>query len=330
MTKISVGVERLSAEILGAYRAFELDRAEAGEVALKWAMSAEDESFAVARQDGRIVGISAYIKTGMTLNGNLRVGHQAVDSFVSSDMRGKGIFTRLARAYHDHAVRSGAGLIWGFPNDNAAHAWFHNLTWYEHGQLPFLIRPLRAGYFFRKLGLPFDFSIGWARDEHLSPVSTIGDWADALWADVSGKIGCGTIRNAHYLKHRLLDAPHARHYRIVADTDPRTASIVATRDARKHGGHIAYLMEALGGASLADLLRSELARLRETGVELVLAWSYPWSPNYRELRRAGFIPLPERLRPIRIRFGTQPLVDAAACANAPGQWYLSYLDSDTV
>ena len=330
MREISIGIERLSPDILLAYQAFGLDRADPGGASLQWAMSAEKETFAVARQGGQIAGISAYLETCMTFGGTIHVGHRAIDSFVSSDMRGKGIFTRLARAYHDHAVRSGVGLIWGFPNDNAAHAWFQNLAWHEHGQLPFLIKPLRAGYFLRRLGLSFDFSLGKERNEDLSPIDKIGDWADTLWSNVSAKIGCATIRNARYLSHRLLDAPQASSYRIVADTDPRTPSIVATRDARKHGGHIAYLMEALGGDSLADLLRSDIARLRDTGVELVLAWSYPWSPSYRVLRRAGFIPLPEPLRPIRLWFGTQPLVPAAACANARAQWYLSYLDSDTV
>ena len=42
------------------------------------------------------------------------------------------------------------------------------------------------------------------------------------------------------------------------------------------------------------------------------------------------MPLPERLRPIRIWFGCTPKTASAARVNQSGQWYLSYLDSDTV
>jgi hypothetical protein len=258
------------------------------------------------------------------------IGLQAVDSFVADEMRGKGIFTRLALTYEDYARQSGASLVWGFPNDNAAPAWFRKLGWHSHGQVPLLVKPLRAGIFFRKLHLPIDFPVSCARDQNLAAATDIGDWADSLWEKTAPAIGCGTIRDREFLSHRLVRTPRAGHYRVVANQNPRTAAIVATREETKHGGRIGYLMEAMGGTSLEELLMSELGRLRGRGVEVVLAWSFPWSPNHRALKSAGFLPLPEPVRPIRIWFGSRPQTEAAACANEAGQWYLSYLDSDTV
>lgn len=86
----------------------------------------------------------------------------------------------------------------------------------------------------------------------------------------------------------------------------------------------------LGGPPLQALLMSELGRMVSRGVEIALACSFPWSPNDRALRKAGFMPLPERLRPIKIWFGSTPKMTQADRANREGQWYLSYLDSDTV
>ena len=106
--------------------------------------------------------------------------------------------------------------------------------------------------------------------------------------------------------------------------------MVATREAAKHGGRIAYLMEAMGGPGLANLLQSELARLRDRGTELVLAWSFPWSPNYRTLRKCGFLPFPRALRPIEIWFGAKTYSRRGAEAADLNNWYLSYLDSDTI
>jgi hypothetical protein len=107
------------------------------------------------------------------------------------------------------------------------------------------------------------------------------------------RVGCGTARDRSFLTHRLLKSPSASVYRIVASEQDRGA-IVATTEATKHGGHIGYLLEAMGHSDLDGLLASEMGRLRDRGVEVVLAWSYPWSANHRSLRKAG---LPRDFRP---------------------------------
>ena len=137
------------------------------------------------------------------------------------------------------------------------------------------------------------------------------------------------MRDSSFLQHRLFDGPHSGSYRVVAETSA-DGGLVATRQAEKHGGQIAYLMEAMGGDCVKGMLNSELARLRNRGVELVLAWCYPWSPNYRHLRACGFMPLPERSRPTRIWFGGRASSNHGKFAETKSNWYLSYLDSDTV
>lgn len=330
MSEPVITIEPISDELLAAYKHSGMERGKAGAQAIEWAFGSNSSPFAVARHDGTIVGISGYIQSRMQFGQKSGTGVQAVDSFVSETMRGKGIFTRLAQAYDEHARHSGTDLVWGFPNDNAAPAWYGKLSWHRHGQVPFMIKPLRAGFFSRKLKLPIDFPLTFARDQHIEAVTRIGDWGDALWDKFAPQISVGTIRDRAFLQHRLVDAPQASAYRVVADTASNSAALVATREADKHGGRIAYVMEAFGGSSLQPLLISELGRLASRDVEVALAWSFPWSPNYRALRKAGFMPLPERLRPVRIWFGSTPKTTLADSANREGSWYLSYLDSDTV
>lgn len=329
MNDLSISIESLNDDILAAYAASGMERGKAGQAGLKWAFHNNTRPFAVARLDGQIVGISAYIRSSLNLSGQYGVALQAVDSFVFEKARGKGVFTALARAYENHAREEGADLVWGFPNAKAAPAWFGKLNWNPLGQVPFLIKPLRAGFFLRKLRLPIDFPLTFSTDQKLSPIQAFGDWSDALWSSLSSGISCGTVRDRSFLSHRLLDAPSASSYRIVAAEHDRGA-FVATTEAIKHGGHIGYLLEAMGHSDLEGLLASEMAHLRDRGVELVLAWSYPWSGNYRTLRKAGFFPLPERLRPIQIWFGCRTVSPLATAAADKGNWYLSYLDSDTV
>lgn len=330
MTEAVIAIEPLGEELVDAYVASGMERGKAGRQPIDWAFGSNPAPFAVARHDGAIVGISGYIQSRMKFGEKIGTAVQAVDSFVSESMRGRGIFTRLAQAYDEHARQCGTDLVWGFPNDNAAPAWFGKLGWHRHGQAPFMIKPLRSGFFGRKLGLSIDVPLTLARDQHVTAVTEIGDWGDALWDRIASKVGVGTIRDRAFLQHRLCDAPHASLYRVVADTATNSPALLATREADKHGGRIAYVMEALGGPSLLPLLMSELGRLASRGIEVALAWSFPWSPNYRDLRRAGFLPLPERLRPIRIWFGSAPKTRQAGRANGGRQWYLSYLDSDTV
>ncbi|MEZ4238042.1 MAG: hypothetical protein R3F59_18230 [Myxococcota bacterium] len=103
----------------------------------------------------------------------------------------------------------------------------------------------------------------------------------------------------------------------------------------KHGGRVGYVMEVLHvpddhrageillGAALDDLVAS--------GADVALAWCLEHSPNRTTYRRLGFRSLPESVRPIELHFGVRAL-DAppdAALGNRRN-WYLSYLDSDTV
>ena len=330
MTDPVISIEPLSDALMDAYLASGMERGKSGRFAVEWAFRNNPAPFAVARNNGQIVGISGYIQSRMQFGSETGIAFQAVDSFVSESMRGKGIFTQLARAYDAHAASSGGDLIWGFPNDNAAPAWFGKLGWHSHGQVPFLIKPLRAGFFCRKLRLPLDFPLTRARDQNLSSIAEVGEWGDALWDLAAPDIHVGTVRDRAFLNHRLFNGPQAEQYRVVASPDNTAPAIVATREAEKHGGRIAYVMEALGGLSLEPLVMSELGRLASRGVELALAWSFPWSPNYHTLRKAGFVPLPERLRPIHIWFGSRPKSGLSTLADDKGQWYLSYLDSDTV
>lgn len=324
-----ITMEALTDALIEFYAESNMDRGVAGRSAIEWAFAGNSAPFCIARREERIVGLSAYMQARIKLGARTGKAFQAIDSFVAAEMRGKGMFTQLARAYAEHAVQEGADLVWGFPNDNAAPAWFGKLGWVNHGQVPFMIKPLRAGYFLRKLKLFGDFPLSFTQDQNLQPIDSVGVWADDLWRNFSSGIGCSIVRDSTFLQHRLFAGPNAKGYRVVAEQGA-DGGLVATHEAEKHGGHIAYLMEAMGGDCLKGMLESELARLRNRGAELVLAWCYPWSPNYRHLRACGFMPLPERIRPTRIWFGGRASSDHGKLAETKNNWYLSYLDSDTV
>lgn len=327
---VRITIEAITDEIVATFARSGLQRGQDGAAEIAWTFGSNPAPFAVARIGDEIVGISAYIQHRMTVGREVCSGFQAVDSFVFPAARGRGIFARLATAYEDHLVRCGADLVWGFPNANAAPVWFGRLGWTNFGQLPFMVKPLRASYVLRRLGLaaaPASFTNAATTASATSPV---GDWVDVLWSQFAGDRTVATRRDMAMVGHRLLSGPHHSEYHVATVEHAVDGALVATRLATKHGGRIAYIMEAFGGRSLPDLLQSEIARLRNAGAELALAWCLPHAPNRAVLRRCGFVTLPERLRPIRIWFGAKPLSNRGALAADSANWYLSYLDSDTV
>lgn len=330
MAEFEITIEGLSDEVIEAYGMAQLQRVENGPEPIKWAFKDNPKAFAIARTEGKIVGLSSYIQSHMKLSNSVGSSLQAVDSFVMPQARRKGLFSKLAVAYRNHAEQTGSDLVWGFPNENAAPVWFDRLGWTPFGQVPFLIKPLRAGFFLRKLGINRDFKISRETDYNALRVTSLGEWVDPLWEKIASDIGVCRQRDREYLQHRLFNSPASASYRVVTSPDALQGAFVATRQTEKHGGRIAYLMEAFGGDDLRSLITSELGRLSDQGTELVLAWSYPWSPNYSTLRKCGFIPLPERLRPIKIWAGASPISQIGTPAILKSNWYLSYLDSDTV
>ena len=345
MMPIDYSVQPFSAEIVAAYRRlFPESATEKSDAQLSWRFERGPHGpglFAVARAGGdrQIVGMIALVATRLRIGSTLQSAYQAIDTVVDPAFRGRGVFIGLGQAAQDGSNHDGR-IIWGFPNANAASGWFGRLGWQNFGTVPFMVRPLRSGYFLRKL-LPFlgSIDVPLARQRKATATQIIkrfGDDADDLWNASRATDGIAVERNADWLNWRLLDRPNVP-YRSVGSYDPKGGleAFVSTCSLNKHGGNICYVMEAMSPleklASLAVLLRDEVARAARRGAEVALAWCPQSAPNRAAYRRAGFLPLPNLVRPVEIHFGARALVPQVDAAIEDGsKWFISYLDSDTV
>ena len=330
---IQIGLEGVTPDMLAAFQDFGLERAKQGSAGLEWAFEVPSTPclpFCVGRSHQRIIGLSANIPARIKLDAQEGTAFQAVDSFVSEEARGKRLFSRLAHRFADEASAVGVDVTWGFPNANAAPAWFGGLGWRNFGQVPFLFRPLNASYLLGKLGIPGGMRL--ARGKTVASITpkAFADETDQLWAHFSRDIGCAIARDAAALNRRIFGAPHADEYRVSMYGDGEECALVVTRLLEKHGAKVAYVLEAIGGKALRPLLQSEMRHLARQGAQIALAWCFPWSPNFRAYRRSGFLPMPERLRPVEINFGARALSPRGATAEVRENWYLSYLDSDGI
>jgi GNAT superfamily N-acetyltransferase len=293
--------------------------------------------------NGQLAGIIALMPTRLRISGGRLVSCvQAMDTVVGDGYRGHGVFVKLGQAIYADLPSYGPIAVWGFPNANAAPGWFGKLQWNRFGTVPFLFRPLRSGYFARRaspalhwLDIPL-ISRAALRLPSYRDISQFDDRATALWRDFSTTIGCAVDRSADWLNWRLFDRPESN-YSVTGDFDGNEGlkAFVASCVLEKHGGRICYVMEAMSGrghaSSLSTLIRSALVSAAKEGAEIALAWCPRGAPNRAAYLAAGFLPLPDRLRPLEINFGSKTLTPEAPDAIAEAQaWYLSYLDSDTV
>lgn len=338
-------VEALSPEIEQAFaRLFPPEDMKTPEL-LRWRFASSPGGpgrIAVARDplnDGRIVGLTGLIAQRMTAKGQPIRGYQAVDVMVDPAYRGRGIFAGLARASLEHAEQQGAAMLWGFPNDNAAHGWFNRFGWVRFGTAPFLIRPMRTGYFLRRLSPhlgKLDVPLASGQSSPVEAIQRFGPEFDELWEQISPSLGCAVERGCEYLNWRLLDRPGQAYRNVVQrDRGGKLEAFVSSCVLDKHDGRILYIMEALGRRgdekALSKLLRSEVARSAAKGADVALAWCPRGAWNRRALRQAGFLPFPDWLRPVRIHFGARLFSeDLPADVKDGSGWFLSYADSDTV
>lgn len=294
--------------------------------------------FAVAKQEGEIVGMIALEPTLLRGRFGELMGMQAIDTIVSPSARGKFIFVRLGKIVHE-SPQVDADLVWGFPNALAARGWFGKLGWERFGSVPFLIKPLRTGYLLGRIWNPLcrlNISlVGKMRLDDATIVTGIDDRWDQLWEECRDDFGLAVDRSAQWLRWRLRKPGADYRFAMKVGRDGAEA-VVITRIAQKHGATICYVMEALAApkhlATLNKLLKNEMRRAAQKGADLALAWCPKNAPNRKNYARAGFVGLPDRLRPIQIHFGGRWLSSGEAVGKPlPGeQWYLSYLDSDTV
>lgn len=303
---------------------------------------------ALADDGRRVAAIYATLPGFMRIDGQKRRVLQSLDTLTDAAFRGKGLFVSLAQKTFVRAAASGMALVYGFPNANSAHGFFKKLAWTSLDPVPFLIRPLRTRYFAERMPKKLRAAAAMLPDVRLPAVAVplprgarvidVDAWDERvtdLWNAFARGVGVSVERDARYLQWRLGDKPN-EHYRTIAlENNGRYDALCTYTTKIKHGGRIGYVMELLHcngqRRAAAGLLARAVRAMAEDGADAALAWCFRHSPNYLPHVANGFVPMPERLRPIELHMGVRAFDPALArILGERSQWYVSYLDSDTV
>lgn len=299
----------------------------------------------LAVSDQQIVSIYAVQPAFVRVRGARMVGAQSVDTLVDPDFRGRGLFTKMAGAAYQRLRKREGAFVYGFPNGNSAPGFFNKLGWSSLDPVPFLIRPLGTAFLASKL--PLGRWLGrlpnlrlpagrtrLAANQDIRPVTELGPELDALWKRFASDVMVAVDRDSQYLRWRL--GKPGEHYECLGFFEgAQLVAFCAYTTVDKHGGRIGYVIELLHSPGRyetgAALLVESLRRMAADEADAVLAWAFGHSPNAKAYSTTGFVPLPERLRPIELHIGVRPLDEAlTGVLSDRRNWYISYCDSDTV
>lgn len=293
----------------------------------------------------RLAAIYAVQPAYVRVQGVRRLAAQSVDTLVDADFRGRGLFTTMADSVYRRAAEREGAFVYGFPNANSAPGFFKKLGWLSLDPVPFLVRPLRTAFLASKLPLGRwsqrlpDLRLPIRRpklrkSQELRPMTELGSEVDDLWNRFAADVAVAVDRSVEYLRWRLRK-PGERYECLGVYEAERLVAFCAYTTVDKHGGRVGYVIELLHEPERAEsgsaLLAECLERMESAGADAVLAWCFSHSPNAKAYSRAGFWPLPKKLRPIELHLGVRPLDGSLSdLLSRRENWYVSYCDSDTV
>lgn len=298
----------------------------------------------VFETDGQVVGQRISALHVATLDGRPLVVGIGGDAMVHPDHRGRSGLRRMRAVVTEHAPFE---LRLSFPTDQVVHA-AHEKAPEVVGRLPQWVRFLQPGAVTAsRPGVPRPIAAAVPRisaavggtagvigrvGRRVEEVRSFDERFDRLADRAAGWARAVRRRDAAYLRHRWIDRPDGPRP-VFAATDRRgdLRGFVVLADDRRAGarlgvpvGRVVDLL-ADDAATTVALLAEASSRLRRAGAAIALLDlqdSRPWVG--RALRLAGFLQRGAGVNvsalPNACFAGEQPVL--------PGEWYLTYGDTD--
>jgi hypothetical protein len=292
----------------------------------------------------KVTAIYATFGVQFKIDSDVYLGSQSLDTITDIDYRGKGLFIKLAKDVYEKATNDGVALVYGFPNGNSIHGFKTKLGWEVLDPVPFLIKPLQSSYFTSRISflksLPninLSFS-NFKKSKQFIIVEQLSfpESVNQIWSNFSKNIKVVVQRDKKYLDWRYVSKP-SENYKIAHCYDHKNTYLgyVVYAVKGKHGGKIAYIMELVYDLEVPKsgdaLLKYAVHEIKNEKADCILSWCFAHSPNFSNFKKAFFLTMPEKFRPIELHFGARCFNDSLKdVINTRANWYLSYSDSDTV
>lgn len=312
----------------------------------------------LADLSGEIVAHYAVMWLPMCYQGKAIQGAVSTATVTDSKVRGKGLFTKLAKKVFKETEEDGCKIVFGFPNSQSIRGFIKHLEWFQIATFPVLIKPVHFSPFLKKLvrrsfiSTFLSFSLnriypffirclrGWTTANTISIEPLIGLFPEEIsdiWKSSFASRKIAISREKAYLEWRYLDKPFSDYQSFAAfDEHKQMAGMIITNISVKMGLKIVYVMEMIvrNDDSLVykNLVEFLDGYARENSADAVSMLCLSNHPIKWLFFRHGFLPVPKRMFPQDIHFcarANSRTIDKDYLQNE-NNWYITWGDLDVV
>ncbi|MDQ1336986.1 MAG: family N-acetyltransferase [Thermodesulfobacteriota bacterium] len=309
---------------------------------------AGEPAWALAEEQGRIVGQYAVIPTRFVVQGQETCFALSCDTMIDPDYRRQGLFTALARHVYQQIESEGRlAAVWGFPNEASLPGFTRHLDWRLLTVFPLRVAPLRPLTLLRTcLGLknPGNMPAGRKGDPvapacanipglQVEPVTRFDKEYDELWGRHRGIAPVIQIRDAAYLTWRYAGIPDFGYRPFAIRSGGRLLGYMVIRTLGLMGHFFGVLTDLFPFPVRDPLTTMQLFRLarnycKDQGAEFMTCLLSQADPTF--FKAAGLRTVPAILNPRKWHFGVRYAPQDAPVLGPPENWYLTYGDTDMV
>jgi GNAT superfamily N-acetyltransferase len=306
--------------------------------------------WALAEDQGRIVGQYAVIPTRFSVQGKETRFALSCDTMVDPDYRRQGLFTALARKVYQRIESEGRiAAVWGFPNEASLPGFTRHLDWRLLTVFSLRVAPLRPLTMLRaRLGLKKEREqapAGRQEDSvaslcadipglQIKPVTRFDEEYDELWNRRRGGLApVIQIRDAAYLNWRYTGVPGFGYRPFAIRSSGRLLGYMVIRTLTLMGHFFGVLTDLFPFPIRDPLTTQELFRCaqndcKDRGAEFMTCLLSQAGPPF--LKDAGLRTVPAFLNPRKWHFWARFAPLDAPLLGVPENWYLTYGDTDIV
>ena len=296
----------------------------------------------VARENGtsQVVGFAMFVPMRVVHGGKTSRALLGANLLVDRNYRRQGMSNVIENTGSDIArSERGYGFFYTFPNTNSLPGTVKRGSRVV-ARIPLLIRPLDIDslakthishpvvQWFVRIGWNLASNLVWPERKPgdgrtpvtVVPITEFDSSYDGLWDEVKTKYDTMLIRDRAFLNWRFVEIPDRSYHILSARQDGKLLGYVVLRYADIRGERVGLVVDMmvvpgqLGDLAGSYLMANALLYFRQAGLFLSGGLLLPHSHEYSILRRAGFVPCPERFAPQPFHLIEKSLSDDVANA----------------
>lgn len=267
------------------------------------------------------------------------------DVAVDGNLRGKGVFRKLADYATTQLVNSGANLIYTFPNDKSIHTFlkyngYQKVCSYDTYMLPvksseIIKSKISLGGIEKLMGSAADIffkrNYSLEKGETVNILNGFNDNAVSFFNKFAASFPVSRTKTKEYLKWRYVDKPGAKHFIVVLSFANKITAVGVFKWDEIFGVNAAILLDFAfeQEQDLAKLVHYVKENSKEIfGEQPGLIFTAFCCNRFLKNNKYGFVRVPERFNPRAVNLLVKNISEEELIVTNPSNWFATLGDWD--